>query len=203
MSLAIGAEAALNRCLSLQSRALVGVRHFVYLHVVANELDCVFETVPEGRVAGAVNELVIVHEESLGAGDAIIPTNVIRPPVLAGEGPFHRPTALSGEELMGRQSLLLLGTVLFCVFLLPFSVVSHRIEMILAIWVLFILRSLLNDVVALDSTTCKHVDISDFIPNGLDTIDLRGHLFLNVSLPLLHLGHGLTPVSRSLRQLLR
>ena len=47
----IGALAPLDRLLTLESRTLMCVGDFVDRRAIAGELDCVLETIPEGRVA--------------------------------------------------------------------------------------------------------------------------------------------------------
>ena len=103
----------------------MSVSHLVHLEVVIIKLDRVFQTVPERGVAAFVDELMVVHEQSLGARDAIIAADIVRPPVFTCEGSFHAVLKLSQVEFMWRKlSLHFLGVLIF-VFGLPFVKVFH------------------------------------------------------------------------------
>ena len=156
----------------------------VHGQVIALEPNGILETVPEGRVARAVYELVIVHEETLRAYSAVVAANVIGPPVLAREGTLHGAAALRDVVLVGRHLLLQLRVILLLVLVLPVGEVHHRVEPILEVGLLFLVGYFLNDIVALDLTVWQNIDVGDFVPDGLDTVDLCGHPLLNVAFSL-------------------
>ena len=97
----------------------MSVSHLVHLEVVIIKLDRVFQTVPERGVAASVDELMVVHEQSLGARDAIIAADIVRPPVLTCEGSFHTVLKLSQVELMRCEFCLHFLGVLVLIFTPP------------------------------------------------------------------------------------
>lgn len=154
----IRADASLDGHFALEGGALVRVGHLVDLEVVADELDCVFQAVPEGGIATPVDILVVVHEESLGAADAVVATDVVRPPVLASEGTLHPVLELRHVELMRGQLLSHVLVVFLLVPCLPLAEIVHRGELILAIR-LALLLALHHDVVVSDFTVSASCDI--------------------------------------------
>jgi len=116
----VGADTSLDRHFTFEGGVLVRVGNPVDLESLADELDGVFEAVPECRVARSVQELVLKHEESLRAADTVVAANIIGPPVIACKSSLHS-IALRDVELVRRQSLLELGLVALYVFSLPLS----------------------------------------------------------------------------------
>jgi len=149
MSLTIGANTSLNWLLALERRALMRICHFVHWQHVAHELHGVLQTIPERRVPRAIDKLMVVHEESLGANDAVVATDIVSPPVLAREGTFHRTCpALRHEHLVRGQLFPKLFHIKLFVLLLPFGVVSEAFELVLAERLGVVLAVFLEDVVA-------------------------------------------------------
>jgi len=83
----------------------VRVGNLIDMKSITDELDSILQTVPESRVAGPVQELVVIHEESLRATHTVVAPYVIRPPELACKCSLHSVT-LRQVELMRRKSLL-------------------------------------------------------------------------------------------------
>lgn len=77
------------------------VGNLIDMKSIIDELDSVLKTVPESGVAGSVQELVFIHEESLGATHTVIAPDIIRPPVRTCKSSFHSMT-LRQVELMRR-----------------------------------------------------------------------------------------------------
>ena len=79
----------------------MSVRHNVDLKFIINELNCVFNTIPEGCVSTLIDELMIPHKEFLGAAFAFVLADFIIPIILTREGAFHLDF-LRYEELVWR-----------------------------------------------------------------------------------------------------
>ena len=134
------------------------IGHLVDLEVVADELNGVFKAVPERGIATPIDILVIVNEESLGAADAVIATNIVRPPVLTREGTLHPVLELGHVELMRSQLLSHVLVVSLLVLCFPLAEIGHRGELILAIR-LALLLALHHNVVVSDPTVGASCDI--------------------------------------------
>ena len=142
----------------------MSVRHFVDFQVIADELNSVLKAIPKGRIATPVYELMIVHKQSLGARDAVVATDVIRPPVLPCEGSFHAVFQLSEVELVWCQPLPHLSIVSLLVLSSPILEVLHRIELILSEW-LILLPVLHKNVVMGNFAIMFRVNIVKFVPD--------------------------------------
>ena len=73
--------------------------------MVLSHVDCILQTVPECCVARRVLVLMVVHEESLRANHAVVPADVIKPPIVTSEWSLS-PLVLSDPVLVGTESRL-------------------------------------------------------------------------------------------------
>ena len=77
---------------SFKRGTLVSIGDFVDFDSIINKLDCVLEAVPECRVAWLIDKLVVPHKETLLAAFALVPSDIISPPVVTRESSLHALT---------------------------------------------------------------------------------------------------------------
>ena len=123
---------------------------------------------------------MVIHEQSLGARHTVVAADVVCPKVRPSKGSFHALT-LRDVILVRCEPFTQIFLVLCPIFVLPVSEVLHIGKLVLAEGSVRA-RFLFNDVVALDHAVFSHIDIADFVPNRLYSVDGTAHLTLHLSL---------------------